>query len=72
MAHVNTTLVEQVPDVSMRQRKPYIEHDSQTNDLWAGFEVAEWGAYGHPAKEDPATVRLKHGSSDSTYRWDSS
>lgn len=47
MANVNATLVEQIFYVSKRKWEPDVQHHRQADDLWTGFEVAEWGASRH-------------------------
>ena len=66
VADVDTTLVEQVFDVSKRKRKPNVRHHSKANDLRTGHEVAKWVGFCHLAKLRNHPARLKPVSSDST------
>ncbi|MBO6803640.1 MAG: hypothetical protein JJ893_10295 [Thalassospira sp.] len=59
--------MQQVFNVAERQGKSNIHHYAQADDLRAGFEVAEWGAFGHPAKLRNHPARLKPVSSDNAY-----
>lgn len=47
MANVDAPLMQQVFNVSKRERKPDVEHHRQTDDLWARFKVAKRGSFGH-------------------------
>ncbi len=66
VADLDTPLMQQVFDVAQRQRKPNVEHHRKPDDRWAGFEIAEGGAFGHPAKLAKRHDRLKQSSSDTT------
>lgn len=66
MAHIDPTLVEQIPDVSERKWEADVEHYRQADDLRARLKVAEWGAFGHPATLRDRPARLKQSSSDNT------
>ena len=54
MADLNATFVQEIFNITERERKPNIKHHSQADDLWARFEVAECG--GIHARDKP--VRL--------------
>lgn len=47
---LDPSLVEQVLDIAQGQREADVKHHRQTDDLKASLEVAEWGAFGHPAR----------------------
>ena len=68
MADLDTALMQQLLDVAKRQRETNVEHHCQADDLWARLEVAEGGAFGHPAKLAKRHDRLKRSSSDTTER----
>ena len=64
MADVDAPFMKQFLDVPQRQRKPDIQHYRQADDLGAGFEVLERGAFDHHRKLDGALPLLKQSSSD--------
>ena len=66
VADIDTPLVQQILDVSQREREPNVEHHREADDLGAGLEVAEWGAFGHARTLSAALPRLKRSSSDKT------
>ena len=66
MADLYASLVQQIFDVSKRQREPNIQHHRQADDLRAGFEVFEWGAFDHFESLRKPPARLKPSSSDKT------
>jgi hypothetical protein len=43
MADVDPSPVQQVLAIAQRQREPDVHHHGKTDDLWACFEVLEWG-----------------------------
>ncbi len=59
VADLDTTLVEEVLDVSKRQREPDVEHHRQADDLRARLELVKRGAFGHPARLATRPARLK-------------
>ena len=50
MTDLDATLVEKVPDIRERHRKPDVEHHRQADDLRAPNEVAEFGAFGRAGR----------------------
>lgn len=65
MADVDAPFMEQVLDISERQRKPNVQHHRQADDLWARLEVAEGAAFRHVGTLSSALPWLKLSSSDS-------
>jgi hypothetical protein len=61
--------MEKVFYISKRKRKPHIKHHSQAGDLWACFEVPEWGVFCHTARLRNRPPRLKLVLSDNTGRF---
>lgn len=47
VADIDAALVQKILDISERLREPDIEHHGKADDLRAGLEVAEGGAFGH-------------------------
>jgi hypothetical protein len=41
IANIYATFMKKVFHISQRERKPYIQHNCELDDLRAGFEVAE-------------------------------
>jgi hypothetical protein len=81
VADRDTTLVERIFHVAQRQLKPNVQHHRKPDDLRAGLEVAEWGAFGHAKRLAKRHDRLKQSTSDTTgagyvarlmllYRWE--
>jgi hypothetical protein len=68
MADLDAAFVQKILDISEREREPDVEHHRQADDLRAGLEVPEGGAFCHPAKLVGRPDRLKRSSSDNT-RW---
>jgi hypothetical protein len=64
MADLDAALVEQVPDIPQRQRKPDVRHHRQANDLRTGLEVAERGALSHNSTLVGMRRRIKQVCSD--------
>ena len=64
MADLNATFVQEIFNITERERKPNIKHHSQADDLWARFEVPEWSAFCHTARLRNRLPRLKLVSSD--------
>jgi hypothetical protein len=58
--------MEQIFNIAQRQREPNIKHHRQADNLGAGFEVLEWGAFGHGRNLRKAPATLKPSSSDMT------
>ena len=58
VADVDAALVQQVLDVSERKREPDVHHHRQADDLGAGLEVPEGGAFGHPKRLAGRSARL--------------
>lgn len=54
MANVDSTLVQQVLNITERQRKPDVHHDRELDNLGRCLEVAEW-ILGHAATLPPST-----------------
>ncbi len=50
MAHVDTSLVQQIFDIPKRERETDVQHHRKADDLWAGFKVLERGRLGHGQK----------------------
>jgi len=44
VANVDATLMEQIFDAPKRKREAHVKHHHLADDLWAGFEIEEWGA----------------------------
>ena len=66
MADLNATFVQEIFNITERERKPTIKHHSQADDLWACFEVAEWGVFCHKARLRIRLPRLNLVLSDNT------
>ena len=66
MADIDAAFVQQVFDISKRQRKTDVKHHRQTDNLTARFEIAKWIRFGHPARLRNHPARLKQFCSDST------
>jgi hypothetical protein len=66
VANFDATLVQKIFDISERQREPDVEHHRQTDDLWAGLELLEMGAFCHAKRLTRRPARLKRSSSDNT------
>ncbi|SMC12865.1 hypothetical protein ROA7745_02697 [Roseovarius aestuarii] len=66
MAHVDPAFVEEILNIAKRKWKSNVHHDRKADDLRAGFEIAERGAFCHPAKLRNRMTSLKPVSSDST------
>lgn len=47
IAHVDASLVQQVFNVSERQKKPDVHHHGQADDFWLRSKVAKWAAFSH-------------------------
>ena len=67
MADIVSPLMQQVFNVSKRERKQDLEHRCQVNDLGARHEVAKRGPFGHEPTLTSTLFRLKPSSSDSAY-----
>src|SRR6056297_471711 len=63
---LDTTLVQQILDVSERQREADVHHDRQADDLGRRLEVLEGVAFGHLGTLAGAMPGLKPSSSDKT------
>ena len=61
---IDASFMKEVFDIPQREREPQIEHHRETDDLGAGLELAEWGAFGHARTLSAARPRLKLSSSD--------
>jgi hypothetical protein len=57
--------MQKILHVPKRKREPNINHDSQTDDLWAHLKVAKWAAVCHPTRVRGRTARRKQLCSDS-------
>jgi len=66
MADLDPALMQKIFDIPERKREPNVEHDCQADDFGAGFEIAKWTAFCHPAKLGCRPARLKPVSSDRT------
>jgi site-specific DNA recombinase len=66
VADFYAAFVQEILNVSQRQREPDVEHNRQANDLRACFEVAEEGRFCHPGRLKGRPCRLKPSSSDNT------
>ena len=67
VADIDAALVKQILDVSQREREPNVEHHREADDLGAGLEVLERGAFGHPKTLAGAAPSLKASSFDRTW-----
>jgi len=67
MADLDPALMQKIFDIPERKREPNVEHDCQADDFGAGFEIAKWTAFCHPAKLGCRPARLKPVSFDSAY-----
>ena len=47
MADLNATFVQEIFNITERERKPNIKHHSQADDLRDRFKVPEWGVFCH-------------------------
>ncbi len=65
MADLNATFVQEIFNITERERKPTIKHHSQADDLWARFKVPEWGVFCHTERLRDHPTRLKLVLSDS-------
>ena len=63
---LDTPLMQEILDVSKRQRKTNVEHHRQADDLGARLEVSERRAFGHPCRLGDSQGSLKQSSSDNT------
>ena len=68
VADLDAALVQKILDIPERQRKPNIQHHRQADNLGAGLEVLEWGAFGHARTLSGTLPRHKQSSSDRTCR----
>ena len=59
MADLNATFVQEIFNITERERKPNIKHHSQANDLWARFEIAKRRAFCHMQRLLNCPARLK-------------
>ena len=66
MADVNASFVKQVLDSSQLKWKPDIQHNGQSDDFPAGFEILERGTFCHPGRVEWQVTSLKSGCSDTT------
>ncbi len=66
MAHVDASLVQQIFDISKRERETDVQHHRKADDLGTGFEVLERGRFGHGQKLRNRPACLKTSSSDKT------
>ena len=58
MADLNATFVQEIFNITERERKPNIKHHSQADDLWARFKVPEWGVFCHTERLRDHPARL--------------
>ena len=60
MADLNATFVQEIFNITERERKPNIKHHSQADDLRARFKVPEWGVFCHTERlrDHPARIKL--------------
>ncbi len=68
VADIDAPFVQQILYVPERQREPDVQHHRQADDLWARFEVLEWGSSGHAVTLSTALPCLKPGFSDKSTR----
>jgi hypothetical protein len=66
VADIYTAFMQQIVDVKEGQRETDVDHDDQTHDLGAGFEIGEAAAFARPGTPFSALPRLKRSSSDGT------
>jgi hypothetical protein len=66
VADIDPTLVKKILDVPNREREAYAKHRREANDLWSGFEGAEWRALAHPKKLSALSAEPQPSSSDSS------
>ena len=64
MADIDPWLMQQVLDISKRQRETDVEHHFQADYVGTGFEVAKWGVFCHPTRLRNRPAPLKHHRSD--------
>jgi hypothetical protein len=63
---IDTPFMEQILDISQRQREPHVQHHRQADDLPAGFKVLEWIAFRHTGTLSSPLPRRKPSSFDMT------
>jgi hypothetical protein len=66
MARLDAALLEQILDIAQRQRKADVKHYRQADNLRAGLEVAESGAFCHMARQVGRPALHNRSSSDNT------
>ena len=59
MAYINAPLMKKVLHIPERQRKTDVKHYGKSDDFRAGFELAEWGMFGHQEMLQIRPVRFK-------------
>lgn len=67
VADLDATLVQQILDIAQRQREADVEHHRQTDDLGAGFDIAEGAAFCHSGTLFCLPAFLKSFSSDNAH-----
>ena len=58
MANFYPALMQQVFHVSERKWEPNVQHHSQSDDLWTGFEIAEGVGCGHFLRPGACSTQL--------------
>jgi len=69
MADINPAFLEQILDIPKRQRKSHVHHHRHVDDLGAGSEVFEGGAFFHAGREGRRSVDLELRCSDTATKW---
>jgi hypothetical protein len=59
MTHLHTPFMKKVLHITERKRETDIQHYCKSDDIWMGFEIAEWRMFCHPKMLQSSPARFK-------------